>query len=109
MKRSTYLTTLAVAVIFSLGLLCSQAWAKDRVYEMSGKISAIDLNYKTVVVEVPEKNGQILTVGGDLIPETVLRKGGKAAKLSDFKVGEQVLVKWKVTETGILILSLKAD
>ena len=108
MKRSTYLTTLAVAVIFSLGLLCSQAWAKDRVYEMSGKISAIDLKYNTVVVEVPEK-GKTLTVGGDLIPETVLRRAAKAANLADFKVGDQVLVKWKVTETGILILSLKAD
>jgi hypothetical protein len=75
---------------------------------MKGEVAAIDLEHNMVVVEVPVKGGQMLTVGGPLSSEVLLQKGGKEVKLADFKVGEQVWVKWRLTDKTHVILSLKA-
>jgi hypothetical protein len=75
---------------------------------MRGEVAAIDLQHKTVVVEVPVKGEKMLTVGGQLSPDALLKKGGKKVELAGFKVGDHVWVKWKVTEKTHVILSLKA-
>lgn len=105
MKRSTYIMVLAI--IFSLSFCGAQCWSAEKIYQMAGDITAIDLEYNTVVVEVPLK-GKMLTVGGPLSSEAVLKKGGQLVSISDFRVGDRVMVKWKLTEQGHTILALMA-
>jgi hypothetical protein len=108
MRRSLYSTTLVLAVIFSLTIIAAQSWSAERVYQMRGEVAAIDLQHKTVVVEVPVKGGKMLTVGGPLSTDALLKKDGRSVDLSDFHAGEKVTVKWKVTKQTHLILSLRA-
>jgi hypothetical protein len=105
MKRLTGIIVLAI--IFSLSFCGAQCWSAEKIYQMAGDISAIDLEYNTVVVEVPLK-GKMLTVGGQLSSEAVLKKGGHLVNLSEFNTGDRVMVKWKLTEEGHTILLLNA-
>ena len=112
MRRSIVIMTLAVGVMFFLSSFATQSWADKGVVKMVGKITAIDLAHKTVVVEVPVGNPkvgeQLFTVGGPLSHDAELKRGGRSAKLEDFHVGDRVTVLWKAIETGHLILSLEA-
>jgi hypothetical protein len=107
MKRSTYIMTLALAVMFLLCFSSAQSWAGKRIYRMSGDITAVDLDYHTVVIEVP-LGGKTFTVGGPLSSKAVLKKGSQSVSLEDFRVGDRVTVKWEATEQGHIILSLNA-
>jgi hypothetical protein len=70
---------------------------------MTGKISAIDLVYDTVVIEVPMEKSKMFTVGGPLASDARVIKDGQTAGLDDFKVGERVTVKWHSTPQGHVI------
>ena len=83
------------------------AVSSGKVYTMSGKITAVDVPDNTAMIECPEGK-KMFTVAGALDPKAVLKKGGKASKLQDFKVGEQVEVKWHSGPDGHLILMLSA-
>ena len=107
MKKSGFFITLVLALIFSLSFSVAQSLAEERIYKMVGDITAIDLTYNTVVVEVPLV-GKTFTVGGPLSSEAVVQKGGQSVDLADFQVGDRVTVKWKLTEKGHLIVFLKA-
>ena len=108
MKRLAYLVTLVLAVIFFLSFSVTQSLAGKRTYRMFGEITAIDLAYNTVVVEVPLE-GKMATVGGPLASDAVLKKAGQPVGLTGFQIGDEVWVKWKLTEQGHRILSLKAE
>ena len=107
MKRTAHLITLVLAVISSLYFSGAQSWAGEKVYHMVGDITAIDLEYNTVVVEVPLAE-TLFTVGGPLTSDAVLKRHGQSAGLADFQVGDRVTVRWKATEEGHVILLLKA-
>jgi len=96
-----------VAVVFSLYFSGTRCWAGEKKYLMGGEITAIDLDYKTVVIEVPIGE-RMFTVGGPLSSEAVLKRGGLLVDLVNFQVGDRVTVEWKVSEQGHLILVLKA-
>jgi hypothetical protein len=103
MKRSHFIIVLAI--VFSLALFGAQSWASERIYQMTGDITAIDIEYNTVVIEVP-MGGKTFTVGGPLSSRAVLERGGQSAALADFQVGDRVTVKWEAAGQGHLILSL---
>jgi hypothetical protein len=105
MKRSHFIIVLAI--IFSLALFGAQSWASERIYQMTGDITAIDLEYNTVVIEVPMV-GKTFTVGGPLSYEAILKKGHQVVDLLAFQVGDRVKVKWEATEKAHAILSLNA-
>jgi uncharacterized cupredoxin-like copper-binding protein len=108
MKRFPLFGGILVIVSFILLQGVSQATAaKNRTYQMTGKITAIDMAYQTVVIEVPMGKDS-LTVGGPLSPRAVLKKGGKAVQLPAFKVGEKVTVAWRSTAEGHVIERLEA-
>jgi hypothetical protein len=107
MRKLNYINILALAIIFSLSSYGAQSLADERIYQMVGDITAIDLGYNTVVVEVPLA-GKTFTVGGPLSSEAVLTRGGKSAALADFRVGDRITVKWEATGKGHVILLLKA-
>ena len=105
--RKSVIITLTLAMIYSISLHHSQASAANKVYEMVGDITAIDLAYNTVVIEVPLKRGTF-TVGGPISARAVLFRGEQSAELLDFQAGDRVTVRWEATERGHLILFLKA-
>jgi hypothetical protein len=76
-----------------------------KVFMMSGRITAVDLQYNTVVIACPE-DGQVFTVGGPLSKTAELKAGGMTARLGNFKKGDAVTVKWKATGKGHVILML---
>lgn len=84
-----------------------RAMKNDKIFVMSGTLTAAVPEYNTAVIECPV-GGQIFTVAGPLTQKAALKKGGKSAKLQDFKAGEKVKVKWQATENGHLILMLAA-
>jgi hypothetical protein len=74
---------------------------------MVGDITALDLAYNTVVIEVPLE-GRLFTVGGPLSHDAILRKGILSVDLVDFMVGDRVTVEWKASEEGHLVFMLQA-
>ena len=83
-----------------------ESWAGEKKYQMRGNLTAIDLGYHTVVIEVPLK-GKMHTVGGPLSPKAILKRGGQSVGLADFQVGDRVIFIWESTKKGHVILSLK--
>lgn len=83
--------------------------AASKTYKMKGKITAIDLEYNTVVVDVPIGKKKVYTVAGPLVQDAILKKGNKAATLKDFQKGESVVVEWTVTDKGHIVKLLVAE
>jgi len=107
MKRSGFFIVVILSVIFSLSFSIPQSSADERLYRMVGDITAIDLDYNTVVIEVPLE-GKLFTVGGPLSHDAILKKGNLSVDLVDFMAGDRVTVEWKPIEQGHLILLLQA-
>lgn len=84
-----------------------RAMQKNKIFVMSGTLTAAVPQYNTAVIECPV-GGQMFTVAGPLAQKAVLKKGGKSVQLGDFKEGEKIKVKWQATEDGHLILMLAA-
>lgn len=100
---------LGTIMIMGLAIAYPAMGAKTyRLYKMTGKITAIDHQYQTVVVNVPLANGQTFVVGGPLASNAILKKAAKSVKLADFHVGEKVVVEWAPTEVGHLIKMMDA-
>ncbi len=97
-----------LTAVLCMGILAPLLSASNN-YTMVGKISAIDSEYNTVVIDVPLSNGQVFTIGGPLAQNAVLKKGDKPASLKDFNVGEKVWVKWRSYENGHIIEVIKAE
>jgi len=104
MKSRHFFIPLAWAIAMLL-LGWSAASGDDQVHTLTGSIKAIDLDYDTVVVDVP-MGDQELTVGGPILENAELRKNGREADLNDFKVGDRVVVTWERTDQGVLIQRL---
>ena len=102
-----YFFTAWLGLICGLYVLVSPVMGAGKTYVMSGKVTAVDTAYNTIVIDVP-MGKEIFTVAGPLSPKAVLRKGGKLAHLSSFMVGESVKVKWQATDEGHLITALDA-
>ncbi|MCK4391182.1 MAG: hypothetical protein KAV83_13200 [Desulfobacterales bacterium] len=107
MKKSACIIAVFLTVIFTLCLFGTQGLASEKIYQMKGEITAIEPAYNTVVIEVP-MGEKMFTVGGPLSSEAILKKGEQYVGLTDFVVGDQVTVKWKATDTGHIIIFLKA-
>jgi hypothetical protein len=99
--KKNLVTGVIAAVVVTL-MFTVPAIVAGATYTMTGKISAIDLAYSTVVIEVPMAS-KLFTVGGPLAADAALSKNNQTASLDDFKVGEQVTVKWHSTSEGHVI------
>jgi hypothetical protein len=105
MKKAAYFIGLVIVIIFCLSFNGGRSWASESIYQMTGDTTAIDLEYNTVVIEVPMV-GKTFTVGGPLSCEAILKKGHQVVDLLAFQVGDRVKVKWEATGQGHAILSL---
>jgi hypothetical protein len=97
-RKKSLITGVAMAVVLTF-LATAPTIVFAKTYNMTGKISAIDLAYNTVLIQVPMAS-KIFTVGGPLAANAKLSKGNKMVTLNDFKVGERVTVKWHSTPQG---------
>ncbi|UCD80930.1 MAG: hypothetical protein JSW26_05740 [Desulfobacterales bacterium] len=91
-----------VMVVVLTSLATAPAVVFGQAYIMTGKISAIDQSYKTVVIEVPLAS-KMFTVAGPLAADAKLIKDNQRVGLDDFKIGERVTVKWHSTPQGHII------
>jgi hypothetical protein len=99
----------AAAVFFAALAMTAPAMGETKIYslyKMTGKIAVKDSSYHTVVIDVPFANGQTFRVGGPLAPNAVLKNKGMPVQLSDFHVGQQVVVEWSPIPQGHLIRML---
>jgi len=74
MKKSGFFIIVILSVILSLSFFIPQSFADERMYRMVGDITAIDLDYNTVVIEVPLE-GKLFTMGEPLSHDAILKKG----------------------------------
>jgi hypothetical protein len=107
MRKKAYLSIIALSMVFALLGSAVTSWAAERLYKMTGYITAVDRAYSTVVIEVPMV-GKTFTVGGPLASNAKLERGGHSVHLADYMIGDLVVVIWKHTEEGHLLLSLTA-
>ncbi len=73
----------------------------------NGELVGLETGRRTVTVEVP-LGSQLLTVGGPLSHDAVLKVKGVKAPLEAFRVGDIVTVGWEKTTKGPAILLLEA-
>ncbi|MCF8050498.1 MAG: hypothetical protein K9L59_04620 [Desulfobacterales bacterium] len=108
MNRSpVFFVALAAAVLLAMGAAFDQGAAEEKSYLMTGVIAAIDMSFQTVVIEAPQGD-QSFTVGGPLSRNARLISNGRAAGLSDFKVGDKVSVVWRATSFGHIIEKIES-
>ena len=100
-----FLMLFAIAVAFALDAL--PAGTGGKILSGRGRITGIDVDSSTVVVEIP-RNGRLYTVGGRLSPDAVLTNGGQEADLSLFRPGDVVRVGWTRVSAGHGIESQEA-
>ena len=105
MKKLRFIVVCFLALVVSYNFIIADGFCGEKIYGMKGTITAIEMGTRTVVVEV-SLGKRMFTVGGPLATDAVIKKGKNRAKLNDFKIGDPVIVKWRVTETGHLILFL---
>ena len=107
MKKNSLVLVAAAMFLAALFLAGGPSFA-DKVYVMTGTLSAVDLDCNTAVVKVPLNGGKIFVVAGTLSPDVILKKGSTKVSLGDFHPGEKVTVKWRSTIKGHQILALIA-
>jgi len=100
MKTSAKISAFVFALLLVQVLVVSPAFSDTKAWVMTGKITAIDHQYHTVVVNVPQGKGQIFTVAGPLAPKAKVEKAGKMAALNNFNIGEKVTVKFHNLKDG---------
>lgn len=88
MKRS--LSAMLVLLFLALPLVCAATQLK--VETSTGKVSAVDLEAKTIVVMIGT-GAKARVIGAIVTPQTVIKVKGKKAALSDIKVGDKVKIK----------------
>ncbi|MGD9041593.1 MAG: hypothetical protein PVH82_18270 [Desulfobacteraceae bacterium] len=108
MTKPSYIVVAFLVLILGHFLLCSPAMSNEKAYADKGAITAIDISYNTVVVEIP-LGGKMCTVAGPLSADAVLKKAGRPATLAQFVTGDKVIVKWRSTEKGHIIEALKTE
>ncbi len=108
-QRSFKWIALLSSLLFVFVWALPAAAATPRIFQMKGKITAVDTKAQTVVINVPLGKKGIFTVAGPLAADAVLKKDGKKAALKDFHKGEEVVVRWQYTKSGHLIKGLRGE
>jgi hypothetical protein len=102
MRKSNLLlfALFAISVLICGSTLVStgEEWS----YGMSGKITALEPDNNTVVVEVIQGDDQF-TVAGPLSSDAILLKGDESANLGEFNEGDSVMVHFYSTDEGHVI------
>ena len=88
-----------------VGLMVGAALAKGEVRDVVGKVVAVELGSKTIVMETPAGKS-VMTVGAE-VPDKATITAGKATKsLSDIKVGDKIRMKYVREEDRLVVQSI---
>ena len=104
-RRLTFTLAILLIGVFVAGAFFAHAAEQAVVRSGMGKLTAVDENWETVVVEVPMNDKQ-LTVGGELAPGASVTKNKQTVGLTDLDINEMIQVTWRVTDRAIYILEL---
>ena len=77
MRRKRISALLFFILFFLLCLHGIDSIAGENLYKMSGKLTAIEKDHNTVVIEVLLANDQLFTVGGPLSDGAILKEEGQ--------------------------------
>lgn len=99
------LMAVAAAGLVMLGLMVGGAFAKGEVRDMVGKVVAVELGSKTIVMSTTVGKS-VMTVGAE-VPDKASITAGKAAKrLADIKVGDKIRMRWVREEDKLIVQSI---
>lgn len=100
MKKSTKFVAFILTLFLVQLFIVVPAFSSTNTWVMTGKVSAIDHHYNTVVVNVLLAKGKIFTVAGPLAPNAVVKKADKIVSLNNIKIGDKVIVKFHNAKTA---------
>jgi hypothetical protein len=106
MKKASQLFVVSLIVFLAVWVISSCTVENGGAITQLGKITTIDPNLHRIYVKIPFGYRHFIVMG-HINANTVFVKDGHAAKLSDFSEGEPVVVQWRETENGQLIVSIK--
>ena len=99
------LPLIAAGLILALSVATAATIQPGEVRVVEGRISAIDVAYRAVVVEVPTPKGD-LTVGVTLDETVSPRVNGQTVALSALSVGERARLKYTRRDDRLVGLEL---
>jgi hypothetical protein len=100
-NRSGVVST-AVAVLLAGIIHLGAAWAGSQKWGDTGKVAAVTPESRIIVVEIPRAKDS-LTVGGEVLPNAVIKAGDQTIQLSDIRVGDRVRIEWSRGEQGDVV------
>jgi hypothetical protein len=74
--------------------------SKAAIHTVTGTVSAVQPDAKTVEVKVPRGKAETLLVGAMLNDQTVIKEGKTRKSLADLKVGDHVWMKFERGSSG---------
>ncbi len=99
------LPLIAAGLVLAASAATAATIQPGEVRVVEGRISAIDVAYRTVVVEVPTPKGD-LTVGVTLDETVRPRVDGRTVALSELSVGERARLKYTRRDDRLVGLDL---
>jgi ribosomal protein S17 len=98
MRRLGVVST-GLALLLASIIYLGSAWAGGQRWADTGKVVAVTLASRTIVVEIPRAK-DTLTVGAEVLPNAVIKAGNQTIQLSDIRVGDRVRIEWSRGEQG---------
>ncbi len=99
------LMAVAAAGLVMLGLTVGGALAKGEVRDMVGKVVAVELGSKTIVMDTTVGKS-VMTVGAEVPDKASITAGNVAKKLSDIKVGDKIRMRYVREEDKLVVQSI---
>jgi len=93
------------AGLVMLGLTVGGALAKGEVRDMVGKVVAVELGSKTIVMDTTVGKS-VMTVGAEVPDKASITAGNVAKKLSDIKVGDKIRMRYVREEDKLVVQSI---
>ncbi len=95
----------AAVGLVMLGLTVGGAFAKGEIRDMVGKVVAVELGSKTIVMDATVGKS-VMTVGAEVPDKASIMAGNVAKKLSDIKVGDKIRMRYVREEDKLVVQSI---
>ena len=99
------LMAVAAAGLVMLGTTVGGAFAKGEIRDMVGKVVAVELGSKTIVMDATVGKS-VMTVGAEVPDKASITAGNVAKKLSDIKVGDKIRMRYVREEDKLVVQSI---
>jgi len=99
MRNRSGVVSTGLALLLAGTIHLGPAWAGGQKWADTGKVAAVTLASRTIVVQIPRAKDS-LTVGAEVLPNAVIKAGDQTIQLSDIRVGDRVRIEWSRGEHG---------